>query len=1027
MQQRVSVAMRMLSVVVVLVGVMAGAAVSSSGALAQRQAVDAAPAIAEPRVMDQLEYRAPFYPENTVFDAAITAPDAMLRHGLGVHPASQSEIERCLKTWAEQSPRAKLFQYATSHQGRPLYYLAVSSEANIKNLDAIAANQRALAGRGGAVADASALLARTPAIAWMGYGIHGDEASGSDAALAAAYYLVAGSDAFVDQLLDRVVVLIDPSLNPDGRERFLFDLQQAMSRVPDVDDQSRFNQDRWPSGRVNHYLFDMNRDWIFATQPETVGRLRVMNEWSPQLFVDAHEMWTQDTYFFTPSAEPVNPHYPAFGRKWWGEFAKDHAAAFDARGWRYYTGDYFDDWYPGYSNSWAAYRGSIGILYEQGGVIWHGIARAYGGVMTYRQTVHHQLTSTLANLKTLSDRCDEIKREWFAARQNWAAADGPYAGRSYAIVPDGNATRLRAFMELLALQGIEAVTLDRAWTVNGRDRFGRAIEGKELPKGTILVNRRQAESPLVAAVMEFDTRFSVEFLQVEREEVVRRGDTKVYDITAWSLPMVFDVEAYEVDAEPPVWTSRFRMESLNAQRIGVERPIAAQAWVVNGDDDVTPGLAAKLLARGIRVRLALRDFAWGDKSFPRGSLVIARDDHAHLGHTRFVETLDALLREHGQFAHASDSGYGVGEQFDIGGRYFPLLHEPRIAVVGESPAQASDFGSIWHLIDHVNGLPAAYLRAEAIGRADLRRYDTLIVPSGAAGRLPMDDVKAWVEGGGTLIATGSSAAMLAREGGLSNVRLLPDVLEDLDEYEIAVLRELRNDAQPDFDSVYAHTAEGSGATYPWDGIDFDRGSPDELERRDKWQRQFSPSGAMLTARRDDEHWLTIGMREQTPYLVMGSTVLMAGDGIEVPVRFGVLEDAPVVEEAAEDKSVVEKIDAEIIESGGQRSGLAEGDEDEAAQDAADEAEDAPASVRVGWSSVPAGKSLRLRASGLLWPEASQRLANAAAVTREGVGSGQVILIHGEPAFRGVNHTPRRILLNAAIYGPSLGASRPIRP
>lgn len=1001
--------------------------------------------LAEPRAMEQLEYTAPFFPEDTVFDDAITPPDAMLRHPLGKHPASQAEIERCLSTWADQSPRARLFTYATSHQGRPLMYIAISSEENIARLEEIAAQQRELADqRDTSAARTRTLLSSTPAIAWMGYGIHGDEPSGTDAALAAAYYLIAGSDEFVDTLLDRAVVLIDPSLNPDGRERFLFDVQQAMSRVPDVDDQSRMNQDHWPSGRMNHYLFDMNRDWIFGTQPETAGRFRVMNEWYPQLFVDAHEMGTQATYFFTPSVEPVNPHYPAFGRKWWGEFAKDHAAAFDARGWRYYTGDFFDDWYPGYSNSWAAYRGSIGILYEQGGVMWHGIARPYGRVMTYRQTVHHQLTSTLANLRTLSERHEQIKREWAEARRGWVDAEGPFAGRSYALVPDGNDGRLRALVTLLQAQNIEVRELSEAWTVDARDCFGRTIEGKQLPSGTLVINQRQGEAPLVAAIMEFDTRFSAEFLEIEREEIVRRNSSKVYDITAWSLPMMFDVRAYEIDAEIPAGVRLFDVNTLSPERVGVDRRDATQAWVIEGHADAAPALAAKLLTRGVRVRLALRDFEWGGRGFPRGSLIVARDDHAHLRETRFIDTLDALLREHAMFGHAMDTGHGIGEQFDIGGRYFPLLHEPRIAIVGDAPTSPYDFGSIWHLFDHVHGMPAAYLRAESVRFADLRRYDTLIVPSGAASRLPIDDVRQWVEAGGTLIATGSSAVAMAREGGLSSVRLLPDVLADLDEYEIAVLRELRNDAQPAMDSIYAHAADQSEPRYPWDGVDLSRGSSDELERRDDWQRQFSPSGAMLAARRDDEHWLTIGMRDETPYLVSGSAVLMAGDGVEAPVRFGVLEDAPVDEQAASDAVHAshdstsahgdDGADEREVDHGSDHDGHDDehdtggttGSESAEHDDTGSEG-DEPESVRVGWSSVPAGKSLRLRASGLLWPEASQRLANSAAVTRERVGNGQIILIHGEPAFRGVNHTMSRVLLNAAVFGPSMGASRPLRP
>ena len=636
---RVSLAMRIESLGVAMIGLAAwcGAAMGQ----ATGGAGGSPWPLAEPRALEPLEYTAPFFPADTVFDDAITPPDTLLRHPLGQHPASQAEIERCLTTWAEQSTRARLFGYATSHQGRPLMYIAISSAENIARLDDIAAQQRELADqRGTGAARTQTLLSTTPAIAWMGYGIHGDEPSGTDAALAAAYYLIAGSDEFVDTLLDRAVVLIDPSLNPDGRERFLFDVQQAMSRVPDVDDQSRMNQDHWPGGRMNHYLFDMNRDWMFGTQPETAGRLQVMNKWYPQLFVDAHEMGPQETYFFTPYAQPINPHYPAFAQKWWVEFAKNHAAAFDARGWQYYTGDIFDALYPGYSDSWATYRGSIGILYEQGGVIWHGIARPYGGVMTYRQSVHHQLTSTLSNLQTLSDRHDQIKSEWAEVRRSWVQPDGAFADRSYALVPDGSAGRVRALVSLLQAQNIEVRELTETWTVDARDRFGRTVKGKQLPAGTLVVNQRQGEAPLVAAIMEFDTRFTEDFLEIEREEIVRRNSSKVYDITAWSLPMIFDVPAYEIDAEIPTDAEVFDIDSLAPERTGIERGDAAQAWVIEGDTDAAPALAAGLLAHEVRGRLALRDFEWEGRGFPRGSLIIAREDHAHLRDTRFIATLD---------------------------------------------------------------------------------------------------------------------------------------------------------------------------------------------------------------------------------------------------------------------------------------------------------------------------------------------------------------------------------------------------
>lgn len=916
-------------------------------------------------------------------DASIDTPEQILGYPAGEHPASHAEIERCLKRWSEQSPRALLETHGKTHEGRTLYHIIISSPDNIARLDAIRRDLAQLNDpRGLSDAEAAALLDRTPATAWLAYSIHGDELSGADAALCLAWHYISCTDRSVTDMLEQTVIIIDPLMNPDGRDRYLGQLREFRGAVATTDDQARLHNGRWPWGRTNHYLFDMNRDWIFGICPETRGRIRAAGAWCPMLFVDAHEMGPQDTYLFTPSREPLNPNYTPYLRHWLDVFAGDHSAAFDERGWRYYTGEWADDWYPGYSNAWASFRGSIGVLYEQAGVDWFGIRRAEGRVLTYRQSVHHQLLSSLVNVQTLFEHREAIKKGWFEGRRACVAARGPYADRIFAVAPGPNRARIDALVDALRLQDFELFELTEELVTAATDRLGRELDEVTLPPGTILIPNRQPNAHLLAAMLEFDPRMSETFLAEERHDLVRRGRTRMYDITAWSLPMLYDVETWELHTQLPEQSIRPLQEPA-CPSAGLLDRNAGQGWVVDGADDRVPALAMRLMLEGIRVRLADKPFEWGRRAFARGSIVIAREDNPRSSDA-WIAALDRLTQEAGLSAEPISTGLGAGDVPDIGGEHFHLLTTPRIAVLSESPVDANDFGSIWYTLDERYRLPATYLPAESLGSADLRRYNVLVAPHGADAALEdaADEVQAWIEAGGTLIAIGSAAFALAQEDGLSDARTLDAVLDELDDYEIAVLREWAADADGfDAQALWSHGVAAAAPVYPWDEVDMDRGSPEELERMDDWQRQFMPPGTMLAGRIDDEHWLTAGCGPVLPVLFSASNVLMAKGGVEAPIRFGVLDDDPEADEAR----------------------------------------------RVGWCTIPAGKDLLLRMSGLLWPEAAQRIANSAAVTRESVGEGQIILFPDAPTFRAASLGTTRVFMNAVVFGPGMGASAPILP
>jgi len=354
-----------------------------------------------------------FFPGGT-YDEAVPAPAEVLGFEIGERPVRYHEMVQYLEAVAASSPRVQLYEYGATYEDRILYYTVVSSEANLENLDSIRsginrlADPRTIRNSAGA----NPLIMNTPLISWLMYSIHGDELSSTDAALQVLYQLAAGTDSITDSLLENIVICMDPLQNPDGRERYLAQMQQWGSREPNSDGQSIQHTGEWPWGRGNHFLFDLNRDWFLMVNRESRARVQTVAEWNPQLVVDAHEMGGYDTYLFPPGREPINRNINArIRQKWIARFARDHAAAFDRHGWSYYTKEWMDDWYPGYGDSWARYFDAAGILYEQAGVDGTKLQRPDGTVLTYRESVQHHFVSSLTTLNTAMENRQELLQE----------------------------------------------------------------------------------------------------------------------------------------------------------------------------------------------------------------------------------------------------------------------------------------------------------------------------------------------------------------------------------------------------------------------------------------------------------------------------------------------------------------------------------------------------------------------------------------------------------------------------------------
>lgn len=919
------------------------------------------------------------------YDPAVPAPATLLGFPVGQKAATPDQVTAAVQAWATASERVMAVEYARSHEGRPLHYAVISSPANLARLGEVQEDIARLARpQGLSDRDAGAIIERLPATAWMAYSIHGNESSGADAALAAIYHLAASRDSEILALLDQMIVFIDPMQNPDGRARFARALEQHRGAAPNLDSQSLLHRAYWPYGRTNHYFFDLNRDFYFLVHPETRGRVDAINRWYPQIIIDGHEMGSEDSFLFSPAREPINRNLPGYTQRWIERFAEDMATAFDQRPWPYYHGEWNDNLYPGYS-SYAMFRGSLFVLYEQASTDEDGIRLPAGTVRSYRESVHHQLLATLSNLRSLAQHSKDMYRDFLADRRLVQSADGPYAEITYAVPPSANLSRWHAFAERLLAQGIEVYTADADLSVrNATDWLGRQLPTTTVPAGSLLIPNRQAEARLIAAILEFDAAISDEALVKERQELLRSGSGTMYDTTAWNLEMMYGLPTLRIPDHVDSGLSPYRRPSAPPAVSGVERPIA---WIVDGVDDASVGFAARLMEQGARVRVIDKATELGGQAFSRGSVVVAQNDNTAVL-SDLAGLVAATAREMGVTARGIGTGLGRGDLPDIGGRHFRLLERPQIAVLSRTGVSPYSFGSIWHSIDSHLGIRHSHLDKATLGFTDLRRYNVLVLPGTFLGfnlgERDLEAIKSWVEAGGTLIAVGGATASVTDAAAdFSQVRALADTFADPVRYDVALQREWlsRQDRLPDPAAVRSHTVPFE-VSHPFPDKDNGKSPGEEaLKKLDAWRALFMPRGAMLAGQVDERHWLTFGASRVMPVLYGRGAVLIPDERSEAAVRLGVLEDAEGGEEPR----------------------------------------------TLGWATIPAGKELRLRLSGLLWPEAAQRIANSAYLTREPKGHGQVILFADEPAFRGAALGTNRLLLNALVYGPGLGADTPVEP
>ena len=792
------------------------------------------------------EYQSPLWPGEN-YDPAIPSVEDVLGYAPGTRITRAADVLRYFDALAAAAPdRIRVERYAESWQGRALIYAVLTSADNLSRIERIQAGMQALADPRLTSADAaSELIESQPAVTWLSYGVHGNEISGSDAAMLTAYHLLAArNDARVADILRDTVVVIDPMQNPDGRARFISQFENATGLVADSDRLSAEHNEPWPGGRTNHYLFDLNRDWFMLTQPETRGRVALIQQWYPVAFVDAHEMGSDSTYFFAPEAIPYNPHLAADQRANLELFGRTNARWFDRFGIDYFTREVYDAFYPGYGASWPSYFGSVAMTYEQASARGLAFRQYEGREVHYADTVRNQFVTSLGTAETVQANRRKLLEDFYDYQVSAIAEGRRESVKAYVIPAQADQDGADKLAGLLVQQGVEV----------GRTRSALSACGNRYAAGSYVINLDQPSKRLLRTLLDADVPIDEQFM-VEQERRRAKGlRPEIYDVTAWSLPLMMNVRT---DACSRRVAGDFEAVADALVRAGtVSGPDNAVAFLVPWGSAGAVRLTVAALRDGIATKSADAPFTHGGVRYPGGTVILDAADNRDDLRSWLV---DAAARTGADVVGVADTWVTDGPSFGSG--QVVRLTDLKVAMAWDSPVSSYAAGNTRFVIEQQFGLPVTPIRLRQLGSADLRRYHVLILPpvwsSGGYQRVlgegGIANLSDWVADGGVLIALGNATALAADP----DVDWLPIRLEQaaVDEDEEGSKRSKDDEDDATVPGTVIADAEAYAAA-----IAPQEAAPDSVP------------GALVRAQRDPDHWLAAGVADTVNVLVRGRDV-----------------------------------------------------------------------------------------------------------------------------------------------------------
>ena len=799
-----------------------------------------------------------------LYDPAIPTVKKILGYEPGERIAPHAQLMKYFEALAAAQPnRVKLIEYAKTWENRKLIVAIVGSEANIKRLTEIQAGMKKLSDpRKTNDTDAQKLIGNLPAIVMLAYGVHGNEISSPDAAMMTAYHLLAAkSDKTVDAILANTLIMIDPTQNPDGRDRFVHNFEIAEGLEAIANPLAAEHAEPWPGGRTNHYMFDMNRDWFAMTQPETRGRIKTMLDWLPVVFVDLHEMGGDSTYYFAPEAIPYNPHIVKNQRESLFWFGKNNAKYFDQFGFRYFTREVYDAFYPGYGASWPIYYGSIAMTYENAssrGLLWE---KSDGTVFSFAQSVQKHFVASISTCETAATNRKALLENFWNYRRTAIEEGKTEPIKEYVLLRSGDTSAADKLADLLAAQGIEVR--------KSKDAF--QVEGTQAPQGSYLISAAQPMKRMIRTLLDPDTKLEEDFLKEQERRRKKKQRDEIYDVTGWSLPIQYNVQQVISKSSLTVPGEMVVAGKMPAGK--VEGGKATVAYLVPWGTQAGGRFLAEAFKADLKVLSAGKFFTQAGRKYPNGTLILQVKENPESIH----DTVARLAMTTGADVVAVNTSW-VDEGPNYGSNNTISLKKPNIAIVWDSPVSGASAGATAFVIERQFGYPVTRIRTRSLGMVDLNKFQVLIVPE-AQGNLvgelsgAIRRIKDWVAAGGVIVGVGSGTGFLAN----AQVGLLP-----LQQELLARETPAPAGTSPVAEAGGRRTATGAAAP-PTAAVPAADGGPvagkiftkeEDYLKAIQSDREMPDdvAGVLCKAKVDTESWIGAGAQEYVNVLVNGRAI-----------------------------------------------------------------------------------------------------------------------------------------------------------
>jgi hypothetical protein len=655
---------------------------------------------------------------NSTYPQDIKSPSEFLGYELGTQFSRHNQVLDYFKyVSSEMSNQVVLEKYGETNERRPLYVSYISSAKNIENIENIRVNNLKHAG----IIDGEGDISDNTAIVWLSYNVHGNESSSTEAAMKTLYKLVTDNNDW----LDNTLVILDPCINPDGRDRYANWFNQNVTIPLNTDLKTREHNEPWPGGRANHYLFDLNRDWAWVTQKESRDRLKIYNKWLPHIHVDFHEQGIDMPYYFAPAAEPLHEQITDWQREFQKEIGNNHAKYFDKNGWLYFTKETFDLLYPSYGDTYPTFLGAIGMTYEQagGGGAGLGVLNSENEILSLKDRINHHTTTGLSTVEISSKNADRLNNEFikfFKSQENNKT--------NYVI--QGNKDKIKSLTRLLDYHEINYAFAKDNNKVKGYNYLMNKDANVEINKNDLIIKTNQPKGKLVEILFEQKTKLS---------------NPLTYDITAWSLPYAYGLDATVIKQDIETINRKFNFEvnKINSNSIG---------YIFDWSSLDDAKFLAELLNNNFKVRYTSKKVTTNGKKFNPGSIIILdRDQNVNDFHTSIIN----IANSHSRRSH--DILTGISENGpDLGSSDIKLIYKTKVAVLTGDRISSLNYGAIWHFFEQQLKYPLTHLNYETFNSVDLSSIDVLILPSGFynSSKEYNKILKDWVYSGGKIIAVG---------------------------------------------------------------------------------------------------------------------------------------------------------------------------------------------------------------------------------------------------------------------------------